>query len=149
MGYPDPETFATAYRELGLFHEELWARTGLGPERTVLGGFSMGSVMSYALGLGPERPCPAGLLIFSGFVPTVEGWQPDLRNRQGLPVFIAHGRNDPVMGVDFAHRARDLLSGAGLDVSYHESDGGHQIDPSHLPSAGAWLSETIGAAEAE
>ena len=43
----------------------------------------MGSVMSYALGLGADRPAPAGLLIFSGFVPTVEGWEPDLTGRAG------------------------------------------------------------------
>lgn len=76
VGYPDPETFAAAYRALASFHDELWQRTGLGPERTVLGGFSMGSVMSYALGLGGDRPAPAGIMAFSGFVPTVEGWSP-------------------------------------------------------------------------
>jgi phospholipase/carboxylesterase len=139
VGYPDEETFHAAYEALASFHDELWERTGLGPERTVLGGFSMGSVMSYALGLGPDRPAPAGLLIFSGFVPTVSGWRPQLAGRQGLPVFIAHGRNDPVMTVDFAHRARNLLSEAGLDVEYHESDAGHQIDPAQLAVAGEWL----------
>ena len=34
----------------------------------------MGSVMSYSLGLGPDRPAPAGIMAFSGFIPTVEGW---------------------------------------------------------------------------
>ena len=48
----------------------------------MLGGFSMGSVMSYALGLGADRPAPAGILAFSGFVPIVDGWQPDLASRQ-------------------------------------------------------------------
>ncbi len=66
VGYPDPETFDAAYRQLGDFHDELWARTGLGPERTILGGFSMGAVMSYATGLGGDRPVPAGVLAHSG-----------------------------------------------------------------------------------
>jgi phospholipase/carboxylesterase len=139
VGYPDPDTFHAAYRRLAAFHEELWARTGLGPERTVLGGFSMGSVMSYALGLGAERPPPAGILAFSGFMPTVEGWTPDLQGRKALRVFIAHGRLDPVIGVEFARRARELLEGAGLVVAYHESDVGHQIDPGVLPAAAGWL----------
>ena len=39
--------------------------------------------MSYSLGLGPDRPAPAGILAFSGFIPTVEGWQPDLAGRAG------------------------------------------------------------------
>jgi phospholipase/carboxylesterase len=139
VGFPDEETFHAAYEGLASLHDELWERTGLLPERTVLGGFSMGSVMSYSLGLGPDRPAPAGLLIFSGFVPTVSGWEPQLTERRGLPVFIAHGRNDPVMSIDFAHRARDLLSEAGLDVEYHESDAGHQIDPAQLEAAAMWL----------
>jgi phospholipase/carboxylesterase len=143
VGYPDPETFRAAYAALAAFHDELWERTGLGPERTVLGGFSMGSVMSYALGLGPDRPAPAGILAFSGFVPTVEGWQPDLAARANLRAFIAHGRSDPVIGVEFARRARELLEGAGLEVEYHESDGGHHIDPAHVPAAAGWLRATL------
>jgi len=146
VGYPDRETFASAYAELGAFHEELWRRTGLGPEQTVLGGFSMGAVMSYALGLGEDRPAAAGILAFSGFIPTVEGWQAQTESRLATRVFIAHGRRDPVIDVGFARAARDRLIGAGLDVSYHESDVGHQIDPRQLPSAVAWLDGTLAAA---
>ena len=56
VGYPDQATFDAAYRQLGAFHDELWQRTGIAPADTVLGGFSMGSVMSYSLALGPDRP---------------------------------------------------------------------------------------------
>ncbi len=149
VGYPDPDTFAASYRQLADLHGELWERTGVGPERTVFGGFSMGSVMSYALGLGPGRPVLAGLLAFSGFIPTVDGWEPDLAIRAGLPVFIAHGRNDPVIEVQFARKAQELLSAGGLDVSYHETDVGHQIDPAHLPLAAAWLRSVVQAAPSQ
>ena len=144
VGHPDPETFHRAFDALAAFHDEVWERTGIAPDRTVLGGFSMGSVMSYALGLAGERPVPAGILAFSGFIPTVEGWQPDLASRADLPVFVAHGRRDPVMDVAFARRARDLLQAAGLPVSYHESDAGHHIDPDHLPSARRWVAAATG-----
>ena len=77
VGFPDHDTFRAAYDELARFHDETWERTGTTPEHTVFGGFSMGSVMSYSLGLGPDRPAPAGILAFSGFIPTVDGWQPD------------------------------------------------------------------------
>jgi len=143
VGYPDPSTFRASYGELAALHDELWERTGLGPERTVLGGFSMGTVMSYALGLGPDRPGPAGILAFSGFIPTVEGWHPGLATRESTRVFIAHGRRDPVMSIDFAHRARELLEGAGLPVAYHESDAAHHIDPAHLEPARGWLAESL------
>jgi phospholipase/carboxylesterase len=141
VGHPDPATFHDAYGELARFHEETWRRTGLGPEQTVLGGFSMGSVMSYALGLAGDRPLPAGLLIFSGFIPTVAGWGPDLNSRGRLPVFITHGLQDPIISVEFGRQAHEALVGAGLPVSYLESDAVHQIDPAHIPAAAQWLAE--------
>jgi phospholipase/carboxylesterase len=102
----------------------------------------MGSVMSYALGLGPDRPAPAGILAFSGFIPVVEGWEPDLAGRP-TRVFVAHGRNDPIMEIGFARQARELLEAGGLDVEYHESDVAHQIDPAHLETATLWLGTTL------
>jgi phospholipase/carboxylesterase len=143
VGYPDPATFHAAYRDLAAFHDELWQRTGVAPERTVLGGFSMGSVMSYSLGLGGDRPPPAGILAFSGFVPVVDGWEADLRPRPTVRAFIAHGRRDPIMEVAFARRARDLLASGGLEVDYHESDAAHHIDPAHVAAAADWLARTI------
>jgi phospholipase/carboxylesterase len=143
VGYPDPDTFRSAFAKLAAFHDELWERTGVGPEKTVLGGFSMGSVMSYSLGLGGRRPAPAGILAFSGFVPTVDGWQPELSGREQVRAFIAHGRNDPIMDVGFARAARELLEAGGLEVSYHESGGAHHIDPAHVPAAVDWLAATL------
>jgi phospholipase/carboxylesterase len=144
VGYPDPQTFGAAYEQLAALHDELWEQTGLTPERTVFGGFSMGSVMSYALGLGPDRPAPAGILAFSGFIPVVEGWTPDLEGRAGRTrAFIAHGRQDPIMAVGFARSAREQLEGAGFAVDYHESDAAHHIDPDHVPAAIDWLRATL------
>jgi phospholipase/carboxylesterase len=143
VGYPDPQTFFASYRALGEVHDELWAKTELTPDRTVLGGFSMGTVMSYALGLGQDRPAPAGILAFSGFIPTVEGWDPSFADRTGTRVLIAHGRNDPVIGVDFAREAHALLDRAGFDVDYRESEATHSIDPADVPRAAGWLQNTI------
>jgi phospholipase/carboxylesterase len=73
----------------------------------------------------------------------VEGWKPQLEDRQGTRAFIAHGRNDPIMAVDFARQARDLLQSGGLDVEYHESDAAHHIDPAHVPAAVDWVASTL------
>jgi phospholipase/carboxylesterase len=145
VGYPDPDTFFAAHAKLARFHDALWERTGLTPAQTVFGGFSMGSVMSYALGLDPSRPAPAGILAFSGFVPTVDGWTPDVAGRAaaGLRAFIAHGRNDQVMDIAFARQAHDLLATGGVEVEYHESDAAHHIDPQHVPAAVGWLAQTL------
>jgi phospholipase/carboxylesterase len=143
VGYPDHDTFQAARRALADLHDGLWAKTGIDPGRTVLGGFSMGTVMSYAMALSQDRPTVAGILAFSGFVPTVDGWEPHFDDRQKTRVFIAHGRRDPIMEIGFAHRARQLLEEGGLDVEYHESEIGHQIDPAHLGAASNWLAAAI------
>jgi phospholipase/carboxylesterase len=148
VGHPDPDTFGDAFDALAELHDELWQRTGIGPERTILGGFSMGTVMSYALALAAGRPAPAGILAFSGFIPTVTGWQPDLAGRPGLEVFIAHGERDPVIDVSFAREAAQLLRSGGAHVDYRESPAGHHIDPRQIPLAGAWVRARIDAADA-
>ena len=144
VGHPDSESFEAARTALAELHDRLWEESGIGPERTVLGGFSMGAVMSFAMGLGGERPAPAGTLAFSGFVPTVEGWEPSFADRPDTRVFVSHGRNDPVIGIEFAHRARELVEAGGLDLTYRESELGHQIDPAHLRDAVTWLGEVLG-----
>src|SRR4051812_48233297 len=55
LGYPDPETFLASFAALSEWLDGL----GFAPERTVIGGFSQGAVMSYALALGTGRPRPA------------------------------------------------------------------------------------------
>jgi phospholipase/carboxylesterase len=142
VGYPDPETFDAARRALAELHDELWQRTGLTPQQTVLGGFSMGTVMSYVLGFDAERPAPRGILAFSGFIPTVEGWEPQLAQRSSVRVFIAHGTQDQVIPVEFAREAASRLRDAGLQVDYHESQAGHHIDPREIPHAATWLRAT-------
>ncbi len=146
VGYPDRATFDAAYELLARFHDELWRRTGLSPQQTVLGGFSMGAVMSYALSLGADRPAPAGILALSGFIPTVDGFQPHFEDRTAIGAFVAHGSEDPVIGVEFARAAREELRGAGIDVEYREFAGGHQVDPMLLPSMRTWLHARLPAA---
>jgi phospholipase/carboxylesterase len=139
VGYPDPDTFAASVAELAELYDSAWERTGISAAKTVLGGFSQGAVMSYASALSAARAAPAGLLALSGFIPTVEGWQPDFAGRQALRAFVAHGRSDPVISVEYGRAARDALLGGGIEVDYHESDGGHEIDRGTLDAASAWL----------
>lgn len=143
VGFPDPDSFAAGYAALAAFHDALAARTGIPPERTVVGGFSQGAVMSFALGLGPDRPRPAGILALSGFVPTVPGWEPDL-DRPLPRVAIGHGTADPIIPVDFARTARELLEPAGADLLYREYPLPHTIDPGFMrDQLVPWLRETV------
>jgi phospholipase/carboxylesterase len=135
IGYPDRATFDTTWSTL-----RGWIDAVPVPiERTVIGGFSQGAVMAYALGLAAGRPWPAGILALSGFIPTVESLELDLRGRGGLPVAIGHGTYDPVIPVAFGREAHVRLEQAGLDVTWRESPIEHTIDPAYLAELREWL----------
>jgi phospholipase/carboxylesterase len=138
LGSPDRETFMDSYRRASTWLEDIASQTGIPFERTVIGGFSQGAVMSHALGLGAGRPRPAGLIAMSGFVPTVEGFELDLT--QPLPpIAIGHGTYDPVIGVEWGRRAKELYEGAGADVLYREYPLPHAVDPAFLRELQSWV----------
>jgi phospholipase/carboxylesterase len=145
VGHPEPQSWRATFDLLAGFLDGLLEERGIGWDRVILGGFSQGTVMAYSLGLDGARPRPAGILATSGFIPTVEGWEPDLESRKDLPVLIAHGELDPVIPVEFGRAARDLLTEAGLDVSYHESRMAHSIDPRVVPEIADWVARVTGA----
>ena len=144
VGFPDRDTFQATYALGAGWLDAFLAEHGVAHEHAVLGGFSQGSVMSYAFGLGQGRPRPAGILALSGFVPTVDGWKPEPANAAGLPVTLGHGTLDPVIPVEFGRDARDRLSALGADLVYRESPMAHTIDPRRLPELTDWVAETAG-----
>ena len=143
VGFPHAETFLPSLKALNDFHDHLYETTGVGPDRTILGGFSQGSVMSFATGLSGDRPAPAGILGISGFIPQVDEWTPHFASRPDLPVLIAHGRHDPVISFDFAEQAKGLLEAAGLPLQFMPSDAGHNIDPRQVPEIVDWVRKTL------
>jgi phospholipase/carboxylesterase len=143
IGFPDADTFLATYAQVSEWLDQALEEAGVTPDRAVLGGFSQGAVMSYALGLGAGRRRPAGIVAMSGFVPTVDGFELELESRAGLPVSISHGTYDPVIGVDFGREARDRLLAAGLDVAYHEDPVAHQISPAAVALARAVVERAL------
>jgi phospholipase/carboxylesterase len=138
VGYPDPATFLETYAALTEWLDGL----GFAPERTVLGGFSQGAVMTYALGLGAGRPRPAALVALSGFMPTVPGF--DLSLEPPLPpAAIGHGTYDPVISVEFSRQARELLEAAGGEVLYREYPLPHAVDPAFLTELAPWVAAKL------
>ena len=138
IGYPDRQTFTASY-ELAAD----WLDAFPVPiEKTVIGGFSQGAVMSWALGLGKGRPRPAGIIALSGFIPTVEGFELDLASPLP-PVAIGHGTHDPVISVEFGRQAKALLDAAGADVLYRESPMPHSVDPGFVAELQSWVSGAV------
>lgn len=106
-------------------------------ERTILGGFSQGAVMAYALGLARGRPSPAGIIALAGYLPDVVAL--DLEGHRDVPVAIGYGTGDTVIPVERARGARDRLEAAGLAVLYREGSAFHGIEPVMVHVLQNWL----------
>ena len=74
------------------------------------------------------------LVLLSTTIVDEREWMNGYARRRGLPVFIAHGRSDPVLSYAIAERFQGALRAAGLDVTWHPFDGAHEI-PAEVVSA--------------
>ncbi|MGI8426415.1 MAG: alpha/beta hydrolase [Actinomycetota bacterium] len=141
--HPDPETFLETYDLLGRWLAALARDLSINFSEVLIGGFSQGAVMSYAVTLGRDRPRPAGLMAFSGFIPKVDGFEFALDQAQGFPVAMGHGTMDTVIGAEWGRQAKMLLAGAGAEVLYDEAPMAHGIDPSFAAGLSNWVSKVI------
>lgn len=143
IGTPDPQSFLASYSELAAWLDGVLEATGIPLERTIVGGFSQGSVMTYSLAYGAGRPKLAGAIALSGFMPTVAGFELDLSGHAALPIAVAHGRTDPVIDFEFGESARDRLLAAGCSPLWLPGDLGHIIDQRQLPALQTFVEDAI------
>jgi phospholipase/carboxylesterase len=136
---PDGPTFHASVPLLDALLENL----PVPHERVVLGGFSQGAVMSWALTLGPHRPRPAAVVALSGFLPRLATWPLDATRLAGVPVAIAHGALDPLIPADYGREARDVLDAAGADVVWLETPVPHTVDPDWIPALRAVVADAV------
>jgi phospholipase/carboxylesterase len=135
----EPEGIADARAQVEAMLDALAAR-GVRPERTVLGGFSQGAMLSAEVAFrGESARRLAGLVLLSGAFVAADAWRTGMPARAGLPVFQRHGRVDEVLPILVARPLAEAMQQAGLDVDWGEFDGGHGIPPEALRDLGAWL----------
>ncbi|MFD1254705.1 Carboxylesterase 2 [Devosia equisanguinis] len=121
------------------FLEDLWAQTGIAPERTLLAGFSQGAMMALHVGLSLPQEL-MGIVAFSGALVPPEGF--------GAPgsakpaICLVHGDMDEVVDPNLSADAKRLLAENGYDVRFHISHGvGHGIAPDGLAFASEFIAE--------
>jgi phospholipase/carboxylesterase len=99
----------------------LEASTGVPLERTIMAGFSQGGAMTLDVGL--TLPL-AALCSFSGYL----HYEPQVQlNKTYPPTIIIHGRQDSVVPIQAAVKAKDELSKIGVKVQYHEFEMAHEV----------------------
>lgn len=143
LAHTDPVELTAVRRQLLGALDEIEQLLNVSPEQLVIGGFSQGAMLASDTFLSADRPF-GGLVILSGTLLAAERWLPAMARRAGLPVFESHGRSDPLLPFALAETLRDELRGAGLEVSWVDFPGGHQIPPSVVEGLGAFLGKVGG-----
>ncbi len=140
---PEPKMFAESYAKLLQLFNDVKTQCPVDPAKIFLCGFSMGTVMAYALALTHPGSIK-GVIANSGYVPEQTDLTLQWENIKGKPFFVAHGKYDPVIPLVFAQRAQDLLMKADAHVSYHEYDMAHQITEESLNDIMGWITKQLG-----
>jgi phospholipase/carboxylesterase len=104
----------------------------------VLGGYSQGAMVASEVAFRSRVPL-AALIILSGTPVDERSWESHFDDRRGLPVFIAHGRQDSTLPFASADRFRQKLAAAGLQVTWSPFDGGHEIPATVVVALNAFL----------
>jgi phospholipase/carboxylesterase len=116
---------------------------GIPARRIALAGFSQGGAMALQTGLRhPARL--AGIMVLSGFLPLADKVpaEVDPANRD-VPIFMAHGIHDPLIPLARARQARDLLTGLGYRVEWHEYPIPHSVSDAEIRDVSAWLRRVL------
>jgi phospholipase/carboxylesterase len=144
MGGPlDVGAFGRASELLRSFLDEAARRYPIEPRKQLLLGFSQGGVMAYDLVLR-EPARFAGLAALSSWLPDpLARSMPPQPEHKGLPVFVCHGTEDPMIPVERARESREALLRLGVNLAYREYPMGHEIRPEALRDLVEWLQKAI------
>jgi phospholipase/carboxylesterase len=116
---------------------------GIPAERIVLAGFSQGCAMTLQTGLRhPEKL--AGLMCLSGYLPLAAMIEAERHAaNHATPIFMAHGRQDPVVVIPRAEQSRDMLKALGHDIEWHEYQMQHSVCQEEVDDIGQWLARVL------
>ncbi len=124
--------------ELELLIEREIAR-GIPAERILLAGFSQGGAVILSALLRRTRPL-AGLIALSTYLPDpAKAAAARVADAISVPVFMAHGTQDPVIPVAIAEHTAQTLGALGLPVEWHTYTMAHQVCAEELHALGEWL----------
>lgn len=116
---------------------------GVAASRIVLAGFSQGCAMTLLAGLRHAERL-GGLVGLSGYLPLAARTAAERHTaNHDVPIFLAHGSQDPVVGFDRALAARDALVALGYAVDWHRYPMGHSVCAQEIVDLNAWLLKVL------
>jgi phospholipase/carboxylesterase len=119
------------------------AARGTAPRNIFLAGFSQGGAIALHTALRQTIPL-GGVLALSSYLPLAESSARELSERSvATPVFMAHGRSDPVVPYALGVASRDALLELGYAVEWHEYAMQHSVCEEELRDIANWLTQKI------
>ena len=117
---------------------------GIPANRIVLMGFSQGCAMALMTGLRHSERL-AGIVGLSGYLPLAATTAAERHTaNQGVPIFMAHGKVDPVVPLARATASRDALMALGYTPEWHEYPMPHSVAPEEIEDINHWLLKVLG-----
>ncbi len=118
---------------------------GVAPSRILLAGFSQGGAIALHLALRHARPL-AGVIALSTYLVCRNSLpeEASAANRE-MPLFQAHGTQDPMVLPQFGEQSRDFLLEMGYRVEWHCYPMGHEIHPDEIRDLGQWINGVLSA----
>ncbi|MDE3057234.1 MAG: alpha/beta hydrolase [Bacteroidota bacterium] len=143
QGNADPKMFMESYNRLFAFLDEITTTHAIDTKKIFLMGFSMGTIMAYAMALTkPERF--AGVIVQSGFLREIPELELKWNELQHCPFIITHGIQDTIIPVTWAQKTRDMFAArSNAEVVYKEYQMGHQISDASVASVMEWLEKKL------
>jgi phospholipase/carboxylesterase len=116
---------------------------GIRHERIVLAGFSQGGAIALHCGLRQARRL-AGIMALSCYLPRAASLETEAAaaNRD-TPVFMAHGRMDSVVAIEFGNQARQLLDQLDYTINWRDYPMGHSVSADEITDIRRWLIELL------
>ena len=112
---------------------------GMPAQRIVLMGFSQGCAMTLLTGLRHAERL-AGLVGLSGYLPLAAHTAAERSAANAdVPIFLAHGRDDPMIALDRATASRDALLALGYDIEWHDYAMPHSVCMDEIADLNRWL----------
>jgi len=117
---------------------------GIPAGRIILAGFSQGGAVVLHTGLRYPEPL-GGIIALSTYLPLADSVADEKHAANAhVPIFMAHGSEDPIIPLAVAERSRDTLSTLGHAVAWHEYPMSHSVCPAEIGAIAGWLRERLG-----
>ena len=119
------------------------AARGIPPSRTVLMGFSQGCAMALLTGVrAPQRL--AGVVGLSGYLPLAASTAAERSvANQAVPIFLGHGRFDPVVALARGTESRDTLRALGYQPDWFDYPMEHSVCAQEISDLNRWLLKVL------